>query len=93
MSKNGATIYGTRGGIVAPHDWGVSTQKGNTLYIHILEWKDKGLFLPITDQKVIAAKMFADNSKVGIVKTKGGVLLELPYAPKGVDTIVELTLK
>lgn len=93
MNKNGATIYGTRGGIVAPHDWGVSTQKGNTLYIHILEWKDKGLFLPIIDQKVIAAKMFADNSKVGIVKTKGGVLLELPYAPKGVDTIVELTLK
>jgi alpha-L-fucosidase len=93
MSKNGGTIYGTRGGIVAPHEWGVSTQKGNTLYIHILNWNDKGLFLPITDHKVTAAKMYADKAKVDIVKTKGGVLLELPDVPKGVDTIVELTLK
>lgn len=93
MNKNGETIYGTRGGIVAPHEWGVSTQKGNTLYIHILDWKDKGLFLPIVGKKVVAAKMFADNSSVGLVKTKGGILIELPYEPKGVDTIVELTLK
>ena len=27
MSKYGETIYGTRGGLVAPHDWGVTTQK------------------------------------------------------------------
>lgn len=93
MNKNGETIYGTRGGIVAPHEWGVSTQKGNTLYIHILDWKDKGLFLPIAGKKVIAAKMFADNSSVGLVKAKGGILMELPYEPKGVDTIVEFTLK
>lgn len=35
LNKYGETIYGTRGGIVGPHDWGVSTQRGNKLYIHI----------------------------------------------------------
>ena len=37
MKTYGETIYGTRGGIVAPHDWGVTTQKGNRLFVHILE--------------------------------------------------------
>ena len=36
LNKYGETIYGTRGGIVGPHDWGVSTQRGNKLYIHEL---------------------------------------------------------
>lgn len=27
LKVHGETIYGTRGGIVAPHDWGVTTQK------------------------------------------------------------------
>ena len=52
MSKYGETIYGTRGGLVAPHDWGVTTQKGNKLYVHILNLQDKALFLPIVDKKV-----------------------------------------
>ncbi|MGM9700956.1 MAG: alpha-L-fucosidase [Prevotella sp.] len=93
LAKNGETVYGTRGGIVAPHDWGVSTQKGNTLYIHILKWKDRGLFLPITDRKVVKAQMFEGKQPVTVTRTKTGVMLELPAVPSGVDTIVELTLK
>lgn len=29
LSKYGETIYGTRNGLIAPHPWGVSTQKGD----------------------------------------------------------------
>lgn len=93
MKQNGETIYGTRGGIVAPHDWGVTTQKGNTLYVHILNSLDKELFLPVAPQKVAKARLFAGKKPVGVLKSKGGVLLQLPAAPKGVDTIVEVTLK
>ena len=32
MKKYGETIYGTRGGFIEPHDWGVTTQKDNKLY-------------------------------------------------------------
>ncbi len=93
LNKYGETVYGTRGGIVAPHEWGVSTQKGNTLYIHILKWNDRGLFLPITDTKVLKAVMFDGKQPITVTRTKAGVVLELPEVPKGVDTIVELTLQ
>lgn len=93
MKANGETIYGTRGGMVAPHDWGVTTQKGNTLYVHILKYQDTALFLPITGKKIANAKMFSGKQPVKVMKANGGYLLELPSAPKGVDTIVEVTLK
>lgn len=93
MKVNGETIYGTRGGMVAPHDWGVTTQKGNTLYVHIFSLADKALFLPVASKKVVRARMFANKQPVGIVRANGGVLLQLPSIPSGVDTIVEVTLK
>ena len=38
LDKYGETIYGTRGGPYKPTDWGVSTRKGNTVYVHLLNW-------------------------------------------------------
>lgn len=93
LKLNGQTIYGTRGGLVAPHDWGVTTQRGNTLYVHILNGQDRGLFLPLANRKVKRARMFADGAQVKVVPVSNGVTLLLPQAPKGVDTIVELQLK
>ena len=92
MKQYGETIYGTRGGVVAPHDWGVTTQKGNKLYVHILDLKDKALFLPLTDKKVKKAVVFKDQSPVRLTKTKAGVLLEFAEVPKDIDYVVELTI-
>ena len=61
MNQYGETIYGTRGGAVAPHDWGVTTQKGNKLYVHILNLQDKALFLPLADKKVKKAVLFKNG--------------------------------
>jgi len=77
---------------VTPRDWGVTTQKGNKLYVHILKWQDKGLFLPITDHKLSAGKLFKDGTAVKVVKSKEGYLLELPVQPTDIDTVVELTI-
>ena len=72
MKQYGETIYGTRGGVVAPHDWGVTTQKGNKLYVHILDLKDKALFLPLTDKKVKKAVVFKDQSPVRLYQNESG---------------------
>lgn len=93
MGANGETIYGTRGGCIAPHDWGVSTQKGNKLYVHIFELADKSLFVPLEGKKVVKARMFSSQKAIGTVNVDGGIVLELPAPPTGIDTIVELTLK
>ncbi len=94
MKVYGETIYGSRGGDVTPRDWGVTTRKGNKLYVHILNLKDKGLFLPLTTAKVKSAVVFKDRKPVKFIQDKKGVLLELAEDPStDIDYVVELTLK
>lgn len=92
MDIYGETIYGTRGGDVAPHQWGVSTRKGNRLFIHILDLKDNGLYIPLA-AKVSKAVQFADKTPIQFKQTKQGVLLELPKVPDEIDYVIELTIK
>lgn len=93
MAVYGETIYGTRGGDVAAHDWGVSTRKGNRLFIHILNLADDGLYLPL-DARVKSAKVFVDGTRVEFEQYRdGGVLLRLPKVPDEIDYVVELTLE
>ena len=93
MQQYGETIYGTRGGLVAPHDWGVTTQKGNKLYVHILDLQDKSLFIPLTGKKVKKAVFFKDKSPLRYTRSRDGILLELGAVPVDIDTVVELTIE
>ena len=78
---------------VYPRDWGVTTRKGDKLYVHILDLQDKGLFLPLSGQKVKSAVCFKDRRPVKFTQDKQGVLLEFDAVPADVDYVVELTLK
>lgn len=93
MNVYGETIYGTRAGLVEPHPWGVSTQKGNKLYIHILNLQDDALYLPLAPAKVNSMVKFADKSKLNFSKSKNGITINLPEVPKDIDYVVEVTLK
>ncbi len=90
LDRNGDAIYGTRGGPVAPRTWGVSTRKGNRVFIHILDWPDPVLALPKL-AAVRSARIFPDGGAVAAVQVEGATLLRLPTAPRDpIDTIVEL---
>ena len=89
----GETIYGTRGGDISPRDWGVTTRKGDKLYVHILNLPDKGLFLPLTTGKVKSAVVFKDREPVKFSQDKNGVVLELAEVPAELDYVIELTIK
>ena len=89
----GETIYGTRGGDISPRDWGVTTRKGDKLYVHILNLPDKGLFLPLTTGKVKSAVVFKDRKPVKFSQDKNGVVLELAEVPAELDYVIELTIK
>ncbi|HEY2581039.1 MAG TPA: alpha-L-fucosidase [Mucilaginibacter sp.] len=92
MSKNGESIYGTRGGMIAPQDWGVVTEKNKTLYVHIL--KNTGrpfIFIPKLKAKISKASAFADNTVVTFKQQPEGVFVYLDKAkPDRVDTIIKL---
>ena len=92
LKQYGETIYGTRGGIIAPHDWGVSTQRGNKLYVHILDCMDSSLYLPTGNRKVKSAKVFATGKPVRFTKTGDGITVNMGEAPKEIDYVLELTL-
>ncbi len=92
MQQYGETIYGTRKGDVEPHAWGVSTRKGNRLFIHVLDLKDSSLFIPL-QAKVKKALQFVDQSPLTFKQDKEGVLVKLPKVPTDVDYVIELQLK
>ena len=91
MRTNGETIYGTRKGPVAAQDWGVSTQKGNKVYLHILDLEKEALLINGFKPKIKAIKFFKDKSKVSYQLTNYGLILELPRSKMDtVDTIIEI---
>lgn len=93
MRVYGETIYGTRGGCIAPHDWGVTTQKGNHLFVHILNLQDKALFLPLDEKMVKRALTFDGKKPLAFKRVDGGITLLLDEIPTEVDKVVELHLK
>ena len=93
MRQNGESIYGTRGGIIPPHEWGVTTQKGNTLFVHILQLQDKALYLPLSSKQVKQVRLFSDKSKLRYSASGEGITVLLPTAPNSVDMILEVTIK
>lgn len=89
---NGETIYGTTAGDIPVQEWGVTTRKGERLFVHIMKFDSTELFLPL-GCKVKKAFTYADKKPVKVKKTKGGVKLLFDEAPAGVDYIVELITK
>jgi alpha-L-fucosidase len=94
LRKNAETIYGTRGGPLTARDWGVTTQNGNKVYVHILKWHDESLIIPSVGKKIKSAKLFSDKSLLKFQENAYGITLNIPKAKwNEVDTIVELELK
>lgn len=77
MNIYGESIYGTRGGPVAPRPWGVTTQKDDVVYIHVLDWKDSRLFVPF-DSSVNSATLVRTGDAVPFETVDGGLVLAIP---------------
>lgn len=91
LNANGESIYGTRGGFITPQDWGVTTQKANKLYVHILNLQQNSLVLSCGERKLRYARVFGTEQKVDFKQDRSGnVNLQLVEAPAGVDYILEL---
>lgn len=74
----GESIYGTRGGQIAPQSWGVSTQKDDKIYIHIMDWKTDNFFFPTVEGKITSVVDFQSKKKLKHSTNAYGTLVELP---------------
>ena len=80
LATYGASIYGTRGGPVPPRAWGATTRRGDTVFVHVLDWADPTLALPDLGARVLRAAMLKGGAAVPIVQSPSGVTLTLPPA-------------
>jgi alpha-L-fucosidase len=93
LSRYGTSIYGTRGGPIAAADWGVTTQKGDTVYVHVLHWNAPLLALPPFPRKIVSAQELLHGTKLQVAQSNEGVVLAVPRASKGeTDRVIVLTL-
>ena len=93
LATYGPSIYGTRAGPVPPRAWGATTRRGDTVYVHVLDWKDELLSLPDLGGRVTKASMLAGGVTVPYTQTAAGVTLTLsPAAADIPDRVVTLVL-
>ncbi len=93
LKKNGQSIYKTRGGPWKYAQWGGSTRRGKTVYLHVLNWPGETLRIPaIPERHVISARLL-DGTAVEVKQDAGAVAVRVPTAARDpLDTIIELTM-
>jgi alpha-L-fucosidase len=93
LRRNGESIYGTRGGPVAPQGWGVTTSRGDKVYVHVLDPAGDTLSMQRPPRRVVSARLLADGSRLGYDEDATGLRLKLPArATADYDTVVVLDL-
>jgi alpha-L-fucosidase len=93
MKHYGESVYGTRGGPVAPGPWGVTTQRGSTVYVHVLDWNQPVLALAGLPRRILEARLLRDGSLVEFSVASGGLVLKLPERQPGeADRVIVLEL-
>lgn len=92
-SEYGETIYGTVAGPVTTAEWGTTTRKGDTVYVHVLaDSMPQFVTLPL-EGKVRKAVLFGSGEKVDYETVKGGVVLHTAHLKPQTDCVITLTLK
>ena len=93
LARYGDSIYGTRGGPIAPADWGVTTQKEIKIYVHVLNWAAPLLALPPVQGKVVAAHVLLDNQSMDFTQNADGLVLKVPSPTRDeTDRVIVLSL-
>ena len=79
---------------MAAGPWGVTTQRGSTVYVHVLDWNQPILALAGMPRPVRSARLLRDGSSVEFNAVKGGFVLKLPEPqPDEMDRVIVLELE
>lgn len=93
LKKNGHTVYGTRQGPVPPSDEMISTQKGDEIYLHVLDEKRTSYLIPGFRGK-IDKMTFASGQKVKYKVNEFGLAFSIPEQERdSIDTIITMRVR
>ncbi len=96
MKVNGESIYGTTASTIGKPQWGRSTTKGDTIYLHVFDWpKDGKLSVEKLAKPVKNAWLLSDPEKKPLTIAVGAkaLVIDVPAkAPDAVDTVIAVEL-
>lgn len=95
LKQYGESIYGTMGGPVAPQSWGVSTQKGKSIYLHLFKTPDNNKINIVgLHQKIKTASLLTGKATIELEQQPGSCVVSTGNVDvKGPDTIIRLELE
>ena len=94
LQEYGQSIYGTRGGPWRTEPWGGSTHRGETIYLHVLEWPADTLVLPALSQRITDARLLTAEGEVSWIQDDETVRVFVTQAQRdSIDTLIELTVE
>ncbi len=81
---------GLASGPISPRPWGATTAKGNTVYVHVLDWPDPVLAIPLL-RSIRRASLLGTGRAVEFLHLSDATLLTLPAEARDpIDTVVVL---
>ena len=94
LGKNGNTIYETRKGPFTPNENFVSTQKGNIIYLHVLNPELKILQMNKLPSQVKSVKIFNSKESLNFRNDRYGFIVDIGNNQLDpIDTIIEIQIK
>jgi alpha-L-fucosidase len=92
LEEYGESIYKTRGGPFSPGLWGGSTYRDRTIYIHINEWTEDVVTLPVLENKIVSYRSLT-SKQLTVEQTDEGIKIFVPIKDRHpFDTIIVLEL-
>lgn len=94
MREYGESIYGTRGNVMPPKDWGVVTSKDKKVYVHILKDSTQPIVITGIEGTIRSCKLMGGNQDVKYSHAKNEVTISLDgISLVEPDTIIEIETK
>jgi alpha-L-fucosidase len=91
LKLHGESVYGTRAGSITPPEGVVSTQRGDTHYLHVLDYVSNGVNIKQMPDTVTSAKLLRDNSPLTLQPYETGYFIDLPLELRDpYDTVIVL---
>ena len=76
-----------------PGEWGVSTHRGRSVYVHVLRWPTEGaVVLPALERRVVEASVVG-GGRAEVKQSAGSTAIHVaPGHRRPIDTVVRLEL-
>ena len=92
LEKYGESVYDTRGGPFKPWPGGVSTHRGETIYLHLLDREGGAVRLPPIPRKVLACEVVTGGVVETVQTDKDLRVFVSGVDPRAPDVVVALDL-